>query len=68
MAVATVWELPLSQMIVATGPRTGHFVAINAATAIVILLVAGILRVNGYFLCAQSAVPARGPWQNADRT
>jgi hypothetical protein len=55
IGVATAWELPLWEKVGEAGPEIGHFVAINAASAIVILVAAGLVRLNGYFLCAQPA-------------
>ena len=54
-AVATAWELPLLESVGGSGPRTGHFVAINVASAILILVVATIVRMNGYCLDARPA-------------
>lgn len=53
--VATALELPLSELVGASGPEMKHFVAINVASSILILLVAGIVRMNGYYLCVQPA-------------
>ncbi len=55
--LATVWELPLLQALGTSrpGPQTGHFIAINVTSSLLILVVAGVVRMNGYCLCAQPA-------------
>ena len=51
IGLATAWEVTLLQMLpggAGPGPQTGHFVGINACTAVTILGGVLLLRLNGY--------------------
>jgi hypothetical protein len=52
-AIATLVEWPLFQSLGGSGPSREHFVAINFASAFLTLVVAVLLRWNGYFLGAR---------------
>ena len=52
VAGATMSELPIMESLGGEGPEQGHFIAINATSTLLVLLVAGITRINGYFLLA----------------
>jgi hypothetical protein len=54
IAVATAFELPLLKALGGSGPRVSELIAINVVSAVLILAVAGIVRLNGYFLYART--------------
>jgi hypothetical protein len=54
MALATAGEMPLLDRLGFSGPETYHFIAINVASAALILASALIVRWNGYRLYARS--------------
>jgi hypothetical protein len=57
---ATACEMPLLRLLGGgTGPKTEDFVAINAFTAAIMLIVLSMVRLNGYSL-AISGLPAKG--------
>jgi hypothetical protein len=53
IATATAVELHLLKSIVGFRPDQGHFIAINVSSTVLILVVALIVRLNGYFLLAR---------------
>lgn len=53
MAAATFGELLTFEQMGGPGPEIEDFIAINATSAVVILLVAGVVRLNGYSLRRQ---------------
>lgn len=54
IAVATALELPIMEMLGGMrGPTRNDFIAINVASAALILMVAGVVRLNGYCLFAR---------------
>lgn len=63
IAAATLVELPLLKALGGAGPQRHHFIAINVASAIVILVVTAILRINGYCL-TRGSMSASGARSN----
>ena len=61
VGLATAFELPLLQSLGGVGPDAEHFVAINAASSVLILLIVGIVRLNGYCLYSKSAASKPTP-------
>ena len=58
MGLATASELPLMETLgmASAGANTAVFIAINVASALVILVVAGVVQLNGYSLYAGRAI------------
>jgi len=51
IGLATAWEVPLLRMVHSgAGPKIEDFIAINAFTAVVMLVMLTVVRLNGYSL------------------
>lgn len=65
IGVVTAWELPLLRTLTGSrGPQTSDFIAINASSAAVILIIAGTIRLGGY--CLYVGGPSRTAPGNGD--
>lgn len=60
MGAATFGELMTAEMVGGPGPDIEDFIAINVSSAFGILVIAGVVRLNGYSL-RKSACPMPGP-------
>ncbi len=58
ITVATGLELPILETLEGEGPTKEHFIAINLASAVLILVIASIIRLGGYRLFGRRVVKA----------